>query len=132
MSFNPGSTRGDWQWRRQFGAVLGLALMLADVFGAAAVRPPAGEAARLLADSRLVCTPFGMRPAGQPANGASDHVFCVFCLPLAHATGAAAAAPGLPLPPAVGGDALAIPAAVRLRVEARYGLPPVRAPPSEL
>ena len=132
MSFNPGSRRGDWHRRRHFGAVLGLVLMLVDVVGAAAVRPPGGEAARLLADTRLVCTPFGMRPGGQPANGGSDHLFCVFCLPLAHAAGAATAPPSLPLPRAVGGEALAIPSARLLRVEARCVLPPARAPPSEL
>jgi hypothetical protein len=131
MSFNPGSRRGH-RHRRRFGALLGLALMLVDVAGAAAVRPPAGEAARLLADSRLVCTLSGMRPAGRPANNsASDHVFCVLCLPLAHAVGTAAA-PALPPPLATGGEPLALPPVRGVRIEARRRLPPARAPPSEL
>ncbi len=127
MRFNPGYMCGDWLRRRQAGAVLGLALMLADLFGAASMAPPGGEAARLLADTRVVCTLAGMRPAGQPAG--TDHVFCVFCLPLAHAAGTAAATPAVAPPPAVGGETLAIPAVRALRVEARRLLPPVRAPP---
>ena len=102
MGFNRRSRDGGWWRRRRFGAVLGLALMLVDLAGAAAMRPPAGEAARLLADTRLVCTLGGMRPSGQPADAA--HFFCVFCLPLAHAASTAAATPAVAPPPAVGGD----------------------------
>lgn len=98
----PGTDGTSTGWmRRSLVSWLGLALLLFNLTAGTALPVAAEGALPSLADGRMVvCTAAGMAVFNEDGSPAADHDgFCVFCLPLLHAGGAApVASVALPVP----------------------------------
>lgn len=117
MSINRKSS----SWR--IAARLALAVLLADVAGAAALHPSAG--AGLFADLARIC-----RADGDPSAPAQpDGAQCVFCLPLAGGTAIAPAEVALPVPGRAG-HRLDAPVGAAFHARANVGAHLPRGPPT--